>query len=584
MKNRTITQYIYESFDICSKVGLFQFLKNNHDLKLNADILNREAWSKKLNITLLDKNLFLDDDLNSKLKLLLHQKTDTSVDKITTLKYKDFYKMVQDHFCLNKKSINIDEYSTNSEKISQTLISIQDVVVEVILNAMFQYKNCISQIDILIRNKDGWIIIGVKMKINKFQNTSFISGFQYQYYILKNFITINDIKVCLLNDDFVYESKNNEKLIKTTNLIAEKSNVTFLNDIQQQQTTFDNIIFHLTTLLNQDLHDNKIQQKIFNAKFCFERPYKGDLEQSYCPHIFGEYLANKQTILNLYRMYTKTKIALLYEQPSYLLSDLVTNKKFYVDQTDNHKIQMNCSLNDVFFINSQKIDFLKVEVKKYKPPIYFFDFETFSLLVPKFKNTKPYSQIAFQYSIHVIKNWDDLYQDKYLHFEYLVEELDKNQQSDFREVVLKNLMHDLFKFGKGVYVCYYKSFEKGILEELKINFPKYAYQIDEILGALLDLKDFFNFNIYHPRFNGSFSLKDVYPVFAPEQPQYQDLPLIQNGMQASNLFWLFYNQIITQADWDNFYGSCLKEYCKLDTLAMVIIFKGVLKLLAPILC
>ena len=38
-----------------------------------------------------------------------------------------------------------------------------------------------------------------------------------------------------------------------------------------------------------------------------------------------------------------------------------------------------------------------------KYPLYFIDYETYQLAIPENEGTRPYQQLPFQYSLHIIK-------------------------------------------------------------------------------------------------------------------------------------------------------------------------------------
>src|ERR1035441_4576491 len=44
------------------------------------------------------------------------------------------------------------------------------------------------------------------------------------------------------------------------------------------------------------------------------------------------------------------------------------------------------------------------ELKALKYPLYFMDFETLNPAIPRFQGMRPYQQIPFQWSVHVLRN------------------------------------------------------------------------------------------------------------------------------------------------------------------------------------
>jgi hypothetical protein len=62
---------------------------------------------------------------------------------------------------------------------------------------------------------------------------------------------------------------------------------------------------------------------------------------------------------------------------------------------------------------------------------------------------------------------------------------------------------------------YYANFERQRLQELAGWLPQYETSINRILRCIWDLLPFVRDHVYHRRFRGSYSLKDVVPVIVP---------------------------------------------------------------------
>lgn len=189
-------------------------------------------------------------------------------------------------------------------------------------------------------------------------------------------------------------------------------------------------------------------------------------------------------------------------------------------------------------------------------PLCFIDFESFNPALPLFPNTRPYQQIPFQWSGHVLDENGEL-----THYEYLYEGLD-----DPRRAFIQSLV-DLLK-GKGSIVVY-SSFEKSRLNELKTLFPDLEEVLNSIISRLFDLLDVVRNYCYHPEFRGSFSIKKVLPALVPELG-YDDL-IIGDGGSASQA----YAEMLSNCSPEKYaeLRQALLEYCKRDTLAMVQLFR-----------
>ncbi len=192
-------------------------------------------------------------------------------------------------------------------------------------------------------------------------------------------------------------------------------------------------------------------------------------------------------------------------------------------------------------------------------PLYFLDYETFKSVVPPFDGTKPYQQIPFQYSLHKLDKEGVLTHTEYLHLE----------QSNPTLSLIKQLVKDIGT--SGTVLVWYESFEKGRNKELGEMYPEYKDAMEKINSRVVDLIIPFAEGWYVDKdFFGSASIKKVMPVLITDLSY--DKLLIQEGEGASREWTetIFEGknkekrEIIVQA---------LREYCRLDTLAMVQLYK-----------
>ena len=109
-------------------------------------------------------------------------------------------------------------------------------------------------------------------------------------------------------------------------------------------------------------------------------------------------------------------------------------------------------------------------------------------------------------------------------------------------------------------------------------FPDLAERMNNFNTRMVDLLDVFRGGfMYKKEMGGSFSIKSVLPALFPDNPNldYKANEDVQNGMAATLAFLSLKNR--TQVERERIRNNLLK-YCKLDTLAMVEIFKELCKL------
>jgi CRISPR/Cas system-associated exonuclease Cas4 (RecB family) len=193
-------------------------------------------------------------------------------------------------------------------------------------------------------------------------------------------------------------------------------------------------------------------------------------------------------------------------------------------------------------------------------PLYFLDYETVSTALPLYGDCKPYQQIPFQYSLHVLREPNGTLE----HYEYLSHDSTTLPAHE----LLSNLKQQIGPTGS--VITWNKSFEMGRNREMAAQYPEFTELMEGINNRVFDLMEIFSKQHYvHHKFKGSSSIKKVLPVIV-DGFTYDDMD-ISNG-QAAALRWY---EAVTSDDTElaNKTYESLLEYCKLDTLAMVEIYK-----------
>ncbi len=198
-------------------------------------------------------------------------------------------------------------------------------------------------------------------------------------------------------------------------------------------------------------------------------------------------------------------------------------------------------------------------------PLYFFDYETLMSIVPYFDGVRPYQQLPFQYSLHILESSDaELRHKEYLHAD----------NSNPAHPLSQKLHDDIGT--QGTVLVWYESFEKSRNSELGELLPEFKEAFEALNGRVVDLITPFSKGWYVDKdFRGSASIKDVLPVLVPEL-SYKVLG-IQEGGSAQRL-WMEAVLDGKRPDEKEKILSDLIEYCKLDTLAMVKIYMKLQKL------
>jgi hypothetical protein len=206
-------------------------------------------------------------------------------------------------------------------------------------------------------------------------------------------------------------------------------------------------------------------------------------------------------------------------------------------------------------------DAIRAELDGLTYPLYFFDFETIDYAAPLFAGCKPYQQTPFQYSCHVLTADGRL-----THYDYL-----HTAPDDPRRPLAESLLNHIGPDGH--IVAYNISFERGVLLHLAENLPEYADRLQGMADRLWDQLAIFRRYYQHYRFGKSNSLKSTLPVIVPAL-SYDSLA-VRNGTEAQAVWE---ELVAGEAAVNDQLVEQLRDYCRLDTLAMVEIHRALRQL------
>ncbi len=195
------------------------------------------------------------------------------------------------------------------------------------------------------------------------------------------------------------------------------------------------------------------------------------------------------------------------------------------------------------------------ELKAFDCRLGFLDFETIMRAIPVWPDMKPWQQAAAQFSYHEVQP-----DGTYTHAGHLAE-----GPQDARPPLAEAMVRATAAADR---VVMYTSFERTRIRELQKAVPDLATELEELEHKLIDLHPVIKNTVYHPEFNGSFSLKYILTPLVPDLT-YDDL-IIVDGMIASVEIarLLFVADKIPQHEKDRVRQDLL-DYCERDTWAMV---------------
>lgn len=248
-----------------------------------------------------------------------------------------------------------------------------------------------------------------------------------------------------------------------------------------------------------------------------------------------------------------------------MLARWIDHEVFSLDQipdphslTKPRKLQYDSYMSGKPIIDKQAI---KETLNSLIFPLHFFDYEACSFAIPQFDGFNPYQFVTFQYSLHI------LHEDGILeHKEYLI----TDPKNEISKELLEQMILDFYS--KGSVIVWYKQFEMGRNNELADMYPNHRNFLNEInTKRIFDLRDVFSGNMYvDSQSKGSTSLKEILPLTVPSLT-YKTLG-IQGGTAAMTEWSKIVLSDLPEANKEQTIFDLL-EYCKLDSFAMVEIYR-----------
>ncbi|TYA53049.1 DUF2779 domain-containing protein [Formosa maritima] len=216
--------------------------------------------------------------------------------------------------------------------------------------------------------------------------------------------------------------------------------------------------------------------------------------------------------------------------------------------------QVESVRKELVLINKSRI---QQTLNNLKFPLHFVDYETFPTAVPKLDNMGPHNHLVFQVSIHTMKENGEI-----THFEWLGSKLEQpidmlKQMQDFTGLI-------------GTFISWNAPFEISRNKDMLVWIPQFTEYLNYMNTHMFDLMNIFKTDYVDYRFHGSTSIKKVLPVLCP-QLSYSDLE-VQDGTMALDTWGRMVSDPNFNEDVEQTRKNLL-EYCKLDTLAMVEIYK-----------
>ena len=432
----------------------------------------------------------------------------------------------------------ITEDHTEPEKAIQKTQAVLKENAKAIFEAAFLYDEVLIRVDILRNNGDGsWDLIEVKSS-NETKSEHHDDVAIQKWVLLNSGIKIKNTYLMHLNRKYIRQGNLDLKEL----FVLEKCDEVI-------KPNFDTVADTLNSIKKNLVLDEEPHQRI--GSHC-KKPHTCEFK-SYCwkDDVTG-------SIHRLGRIGKKRQA--LMEQGIQMIKDIPDDFKLSPLQ----QIECNSIKNNNSHIQSKEV---QKHLEELVYPLYYLDYESVGYAIPKYDGSWPHRHLITQYSLHVQKTPDSALE----HYEFL-----HNEDSDPSKALVESLITNI-KPDKGSMIVYHKAYERDKTKALADALPEFRERLENIIDRMWDLEVPFAKRWYwDPQFDGSSSIKNVLPVFAPEF-SYQDLEINKGNLAQSKyaeMIKLPKNSLEREK-----IRKDLLNYCQRDTLAMALVLSQLVKII-----
>lgn len=385
-------------------------------------------------------------------------------------------------------------------------------------------NGCFCRIDILERNGDAWNLIEIKSATSV--KDYYIDDLSFQKYVFENAgYPVKQCRVLYVNNDYVRHGE-----LDISQMFREE-------DVSERVAeACKDVEMYVKGMLSAQQEKNEPETTLHAN--CQDCPFWG-----YCGKNVPEY--------SVFDLLSAQAADLFYNQTH---STKVEDVPIDLCTTDKQLIDRDCYVNQAEHVEPEHI---KEWLDTLEYPLYYLDYETVQCPIPMFDSSKPYSQIPFQFSLHVQEQRGG----ELKHYEFLHQE-----RSDPRRALAESLVKYCGK--QGSVVVYNQAFEMTRNKELAVLFPDLADDLLAINERVVDqLIPFRQRALYSYKQKSSASIKYVLPSFC--DLSYKGMA-IANGGEAMSQYKAFLEGKQTETESRQMFEALLK-YCGQDTYAMVLL-------------
>ena len=395
-----------------------------------------------------------------------------------------------------------------------------------LFEATVQWDSITIMADILVKTDAGWELWEVKSSTSP-HRSHYVLDLAVQSYVCKQAgIPIDKVKLVTLNPQYKRQGDLDLwQLFVVTDLTEE---------VECKEKDVSNEII----IMRQSIQEEHMPSIGIGVQ-CHS-PYECEFKSTCWAGVSGD------SVLHLKGVSWNKKFQLLQEGIAHL-ADIDSHHPLY-----RHPQVMVHRMQEPIL----KRESVQAFISQLVYPLSFLDFEAFQMAIPLFEGLVPFEQIPFEFSLHVVQ--EPL--EEAIHTVHL--EMPSDRDSRFG--LAQALAHVLPPSGS--ILVYDSGYERIVLRQLAKLCPQYAPLFEGACDRLVDLMvPFGNYWVVHEAMHGGVSIKAILPALFPGQ-HYQELA-IQDGEMVRGMYdTLLHGQ---EPDVKHHIVEQLKDYCQMDTLAMV---------------
>jgi hypothetical protein len=137
-------------------------------------------------------------------------------------------------------------------------------------------------------------------------------------------------------------------------------------------------------------------------------------------------------------------------------------------------------------------------------PVHFLDLQTHMDTIPRLKGLRPFDQYPFMYGLHILDESKRLASAGYLH----------SDSSDPRPHLAQSLCNEIGS--EGSIVVYNGAQQRRIVKNLAWDVSPFRGDLLSMFDRIFELLPVFQNFYFDPRFAGSLSFEDIYPILLPD--------------------------------------------------------------------